>query len=1196
MKRHLLTSAAVALAAMTTSVSSATAAKFPTPRFAQEVKVPQLRKLKANFNASNFNASQSVAASVASLRSATTEPSMIIPKQNDLSLLMAPDGSIWYAAITYDSEKKPLEGGLTYDTVLKGFDVTIYNDEFKEVGKVRDTYDLQGNEIRIADIQLDVAITQKFFNSDANYELMVCVFATSADYQMNSHTLVYQVTKNLADGKQTEPIYQFEGYVVDADNYAIDSFSENYLVTIMTTNTPNPDDYTDYEDFLKAYANKLTTYKKVGYGTTGPQAVSEILIPHTQLPGDGMNVPYFMLSRTADNKPAFVVNQYEKPYFVNQLGDDYSVTPDNNLVIDIYTMTSATASKANLTWTSKIPMEAPAKGYMSRYYSIGNLNFSDDAILPALGTGNPEYLLTVAEYTESDPDNGIYSFYRVDHEGKKLATFMERTTSYTVLSAAKNENPEAMFTTEGDDGFVFRIFDLETGKNVANIPEKIDDNQLTTNFDRVKKGNKVYYVSRLFNHEVKDGCNYEKVIWVTPDGKNDHIDWLNTGDKELVDNATINIDGTILNPYLFDTDDDMEYMVLIKRNNDLGDSSSKEVLLICDPESEPILTVAPDDTYGALSSMGVSNDNALVIVFYNGENYSSQFFSLPLTKFAGGTGTVTDPYLIASIADLQQISENPAAHYEVVKDIDAAGFEFNTIEEFSGTLNGNGYAINNLEFAANKTLGIFKSATTATISNLTLNNPVVDLSSASTSASAVLVAEAATCKISNIKVTGAIAIGAEYDSEFGVIAGSITNNTTITNCQVINANINLPEAFNIGGIAGSIKTGASVKVSSFSGNLVGGSSVGGILGDGHTNFVVANCHVDANITAQHTVGGVVGYASARGEISNNVVEGTITATTPRWKGAALGGVLGYLVEVATSNHDADGNPIIPEGTPKVVTNNLVAVSAITVGELQNQPSYDNEYTTAHRIVGYTSANFSEPYTDPGMENNYVVGNLAVVEAAIAAEGTTTEGANIEGKELTTSFLNGIGYNFGETTDAPWVASESNVPYLYFELPFILSNEIINVGVGETFTITLKVRGNTEISVEDLGFTLDYTESLLESTNMTYENQVLTLTFTTLAEGEADITIGMLSESAKVKVNISEEFSAIDSVSAEKAAAISYDGNTVNCPAAQLAVFNLSGVQVAQGYETVAVDNLASGVYVVMAVSANNKTVAKITVK
>jgi hypothetical protein len=80
--------------------------------------------------------------------------------------------------------------------------------------------------------------------------------------------------------------------------------------------------------------------------------------------------------------------------------------------------------------------------------------------------------------------------------------------------------------------------------------------------------------------------------------------------------------------------------------------------------------------------------------------------SAPSYGFSGGTGTPSDPYLIAEANHLELISQDPnlaSQHFLLIADIDldpeSAGgrvFERSVLPVFSGTFNGDGHIIRNL--------------------------------------------------------------------------------------------------------------------------------------------------------------------------------------------------------------------------------------------------------------------------------------------------------------------------------------------------------------------------------------------------------------------------------------------------------------------------------------------------------------------
>ena len=70
-------------------------------------------------------------------------------------------------------------------------------------------------------------------------------------------------------------------------------------------------------------------------------------------------------------------------------------------------------------------------------------------------------------------------------------------------------------------------------------------------------------------------------------------------------------------------------------------------------------------------------------------------------------------------------------------------------------------------------------------------------------------------------------------------------------------------------------------------------------------------------------------------------------------------------------------------------------------------------------------------TEKCLKDNYVTSALALLDATIAADNTTTEGADMAANELTTEWLNAHGFASGNSVDAPWVLNNGAL-YLWFE--------------------------------------------------------------------------------------------------------------------------------------------------------------------
>lgn len=82
---------------------------------------------------------------------------------------------------------------------------------------------------------------------------------------------------------------------------------------------------------------------------------------------------------------------------------------------------------------------------------------------------------------------------------------------------------------------------------------------------------------------------------------------------------------------------------------------------------------------------------------------------------------------ISSVEDLKKMANNPTGHYHLTADIDLKGGDWVPIENFSGTLDGNGHKIHNFSLRQNGASLGFVVANSGTIKNVTFSN--VDLSS-----------------------------------------------------------------------------------------------------------------------------------------------------------------------------------------------------------------------------------------------------------------------------------------------------------------------------------------------------------------------------------------------------------------------------------------------------------------------------------
>lgn len=236
---------------------------------------------------------------------------------------------------------------------------------------------------------------------------------------------------------------------------------------------------------------------------------------------------------------------------------------------------------------------------------------------------------------------------------------------------------------------------------------------------------------------------------------------------------------------------------------------------------------------------------------------------------------ITVPFRITTAQDLKNIGakDSPytlASSYELVNDIDlgtvidiANGETWTPIENFKGSLNGNGHTIENLYVSGAFTnIGLFgKIENTAVVKNVKFNNAV-------------------------IKVSG------NASATAGVVAG--INSGTVERIEVISANIINGENDNayIGGVVGyllSTNTESSQKVAKVDRASVNAQFTNGV--DGETTKSIKG-----------TVGGVVGYSQG-GKVVFSYSKGTMDCGSA----TLAGGIVAKANSLAKQN--ASGNEI-----------------------------------------------------------------------------------------------------------------------------------------------------------------------------------------------------------------------------------------------------------------------------------------------
>ncbi|MGD8427084.1 MAG: hypothetical protein PVH63_05600 [Balneolaceae bacterium] len=260
-------------------------------------------------------------------------------------------------------------------------------------------------------------------------------------------------------------------------------------------------------------------------------------------------------------------------------------------------------------------------------------------------------------------------------------------------------------------------------------------------------------------------------------------------------------------------------------------------------------------------------------------------------NFAGGKGTVTDPYKISNIEQLQKIGstlEFQQAHYIQINDIDASattnwnlGKGFLPIA-FSGSYDGQGYLISNLTIDRNESrIGLFKDLNGATIRNVKLEN--VDITG-----------DRFTGGLVGINTSGEIHdsyVKGEVHCTAGRCGGLVGDNYGTIEKSFADVKVSSIADY-VGGLVG--MNWSVIKYSYAIGNVSGINDIGGLVGynlkGSAGNNQIINSFARGQVTGKDDIGGLIGSVRADTYVTGSYAAGIVSSSTSG--GATMGGLVG----------------------------------------------------------------------------------------------------------------------------------------------------------------------------------------------------------------------------------------------------------------------------------------------------------------
>lgn len=1134
----------------------------------------------------------------------------VLSKSSESGYLNAPDGSTWFFSIDYKTSET---------NSIQGFKITVFDNLLQEVGSVEDEIQLGENETRVAQLSIGPDLTQKFFNYDNSYEIMIGVATNTTAYVNNYHTRVYSLGKN-------EPITTIDGYYCSAVNAARDAWSEDFYITFYTSVETETPEVNGIENHLD---NRFVTYKKAGYSGMGDPVI-DVRFPEICTTGaDAIPV----LSVVNDGKPWISFSHlkhcwYEDPYdYTNE-----NPAADNEMIVDVYTTGSGWNAAMEKYSTTTFPLDASADDLFFLYH--GNFQYDNDLNLTLSGDGTPSLYITKAHYIPGgDTFNYDYAVYSAAPKGEtavgvKKFDLAQGVSGGTFMTDIPGFAPQVMFIIpDGDGDVVFQFVNVNSGQVEHELDAYVSDEDpnisLTANTDRVAdKDSYLYYAPQTRGMSDENDDVHTQIIFVDPEeGSIVRTDDINLGQN--VEYAQLYTGPEAFDPYLFNLDSDREYMALIKRKKASGEGVDEQLTIrSTDSSKAPLLEIGPEEGKGNLADIFIANPGSkspkLIVTYMDMSDwkYTLQSYDLPLQLFENGDGTAENPYQISTIGGLKQLISAPAAHYAIVNDIDASGYPLDIKDfEFTGSLDGRNHVVSNLSLTGralipqlngpvDATEGVSSNSDdlAGTVRNINFVN--ASLKNA-TSGHGLLVGSMSGGVIENVH---AYASTVQGDEDFAGLVGKARVSAGISGCSFQGDLIGGEESSTVGGIAGSTMTGATIQACAFKGNITAGTGIGGIVGDlGNNAGKISDCHVNAAIKGKNTIGGIAA-TSGRSLIEKCHVQGSIEATeAPRWGGGpCVGGIVGNLQpDYGSRNPDEPDEPTTPSFAVQGCYVNLSSLAF--TGTPAESEEFPGQNDTMHRIVGKSVVNnepepigydpdtyepiFSdEPVaSDAGLSNNYAVATLTVGSDKIEVAATSTEGASVAADETGTSFFQNLGWNYGNDTENPWnMTGDQFNPALYFEggLLFFTPSEV-TIEAEKEVTLHLQLAGEsiTEDMIE--GFTFEISdESVAEAGDMGIENGEIFIVIKGLKEGTANITAGIAGKQTQAKITVNAAQSGIGSIEVETAGNISFNGNAVSAQGCAISVFSTTGTLVTAGNDTVSLANVAGGIYIVTATDAN----------
>ena len=381
-------------------------------------------------------------------------------------------------------------------------------------------------------------------------------------------------------------------------------------------------------------------------------------------------------------------------------------------------------------------------------------------------------------------------------------------------------------------------------------------------------------------------------------------------------------------------------------------------------------------------------DNQFIFIMYRVKS-NKTFGFLILVCFIVGMAFIAPVSALTHITDatgLQNMNLNLTEDYVLDNDIDLSGITWTTIgnsmQAFTGSLNGNGSTIDNFSLTGTSYVGLFGQTSSATISNLSMNNPNVVATDAVIGYGSVLIGFAANTKIENCRIINGTLTGTYY---VGMFMGN-GQSVNITNCYA----------------TGNVSASGDI-----AGGLIG---TPGWNSDSSTSELLY-CYAKVNVSADINVGGLAGAE----------LKGQPTITSCVYMGNAITGTpANRLLYVSSStpiitDSYALSTCLVNGGTVTSSDPTSVDGADVTFDQLGNQTWWETspQWSLAEDSVWYWNSEIGLPDLRSFVENVPHILNFPVTPSVDTILLTNTSYSFTANTKYADTFL----WNFGDGTTA-----------------------------------------------------------------------------------------------------------------------------------------------------------------------------------